>query len=87
MYKDRAITDQQKRQMLEQLLQEWKSCPHERLGQFLTNAARELDVFYVEDFELLRRAKARNEATREARQALDQASSQVPHHHDPQPPE
>lgn len=56
----RAVTDDQKRQMIDRILTAWMKRPDQRFGQFLQNAMgyADLDVstdfFYIEDGELTR---------------------------------
>jgi uncharacterized protein YihD (DUF1040 family) len=52
----RAFTTAQKRELVERLLAAWQRSPHQRLGQFISNAAhaashegRSVDLFQVED--------------------------------------
>lgn len=50
--KGRALTDGQKRALIERIYAAWIALPHQRLGQLLDNAlhsANVLDVFSVED--------------------------------------
>lgn len=53
--KDRALTPEQKREVLNRIYAAWVSAPHQRLGQLLSNSVhmhRDSDgtsLFYVED--------------------------------------
>jgi hypothetical protein len=56
MKKTRAVTPDQKAEVLARLLEAWKKHPKQRLGQLLWNAnstTNQVDLFYVEDYELL----------------------------------
>lgn len=53
---NRALTPEQKREVVERLLRAWLERPSERLGQLIVNALPTCcsnDPFYVEDFELI----------------------------------
>lgn len=53
----RAITPEQKRAVVERLLAAWLVVPEQRLGQLICNgqsASHVVDVFYVEDEQLIR---------------------------------
>jgi len=53
----RAITPEQKDEVMRRLLLAWKKHPAQRLGQLLWNAnsqTNQADLFYVEDYELVR---------------------------------
>lgn len=58
--KGRAHTDEQKRDLVERILRVWQSNPGQRLGQMIFNKVldpvqrAQLDVFYVEDEDLVR---------------------------------
>lgn len=53
--KDRALTPEQKKDVLDRIYKAWLDAPHQRLGQLLSNSVhvhREDDgvaLFYVED--------------------------------------
>ena len=48
--KGRAITPEQKREIVDRVLAAWLKTQHQRLGQFLHNAIHgQGDIFYVED--------------------------------------
>lgn len=49
--KGRAVTPEQKREVIERILEAWiRLHPHERLGQMLHNAcSSDGDFFYIED--------------------------------------
>lgn len=52
----RAITTEQKEEVMRRLLLAWKKHPKQRLGQLLWNAnstTNQVDLFYVEDYELI----------------------------------
>lgn len=51
---DRAVTEKQKREVLEELLLHWLQKPELRLGQMISNAVAG-DPFYIEDYDLIRR--------------------------------
>jgi len=56
----RAITPEQKAEVLRRLLKAWEQHPKQRLGQFLWNAntqSNQADLFYVEDYELIEAAE------------------------------
>jgi hypothetical protein len=53
----RAITDEQKRAVVERLLAAWQRRPELRLGQLLVAGTPGYDVFYVEDADLVRSAE------------------------------
>lgn len=59
---DRADTDGLKEAVIDALYVVWCRCPQLRLGQLLANALirgdDERPLFYVEDFDLLRKAEA-----------------------------
>jgi hypothetical protein len=50
--KGRAVTDQQKEDILRRLEAVWKQAPALRLGQLIANIFR--DPYYTEDFTLIR---------------------------------
>ena len=53
---NRALTPDQKREVVERLLRAWLKAPTERLGQLIVNALPHKlqgDPFYVEDFDLV----------------------------------
>lgn len=54
--KDRAQTDEQKREVIEALLAAWLSVPSMRLCQLIENAKPEAlaDTYYIEDLALVR---------------------------------
>jgi hypothetical protein len=60
---DRAITEAQKREVIEQLLKLWEQAPELRLGQMISNAVAG-DPFYIEDYDLIRRIEANNKKNR-----------------------
>jgi len=45
----RAQTVRQKREVIEKLMKAWVRLPDLRLGQLLTNALGDRDLFYIED--------------------------------------
>lgn len=45
---DRALTDEQKAEVMSRLLEAWKKWPEQRLGQFLWNVAADM-LWFVED--------------------------------------
>lgn len=47
--KNRAITDQQKRVIIERLYAVWIKNPELRLGQLIWNGMKEHDLFFEED--------------------------------------
>jgi hypothetical protein len=52
----RAITPEQKDEVMRRLLAAWKKHPAQRLGQLLWNAnsqSNQPDLFYVEDYDLV----------------------------------
>lgn len=50
----RALTPEQKREMVEQILRAWERVPDLRLGQLIDQAVRGRgDLFYVEDHVLV----------------------------------
>ena len=52
----RAITSEQKEEVMRRLLLAWKKHPAQRLSQLLWNAnsqSNSADLFYVEDYELV----------------------------------
>lgn len=53
----RAVTDEQKRVVMERLLAAWMKMPELRLGQLLVAGVTGRDVFYVEDETLVRCAE------------------------------
>lgn len=57
--KDRANTYEEKRVVLERLLAAWAQRPTERLTQFICNATKVVDAYYVEDFAVVRAAEER----------------------------
>lgn len=52
--KGRANTDSDKEVIMRRLLAVWKCMPELRLGQLIMNATNNPDIFYVEDFDLLK---------------------------------
>jgi hypothetical protein len=54
----RAETDEQKKHVMDRLLDAWKKIPELRLGQLINNAiGNEQNLFYYEDFDLVREAE------------------------------
>jgi hypothetical protein len=56
MKERRAVTTEQKRQVVEALLEDWLLVPDLRLGQLIDNAKHGLkqeDLYYIEDFDLV----------------------------------
>lgn len=55
MVKNRANTKEQKKEILDRLLNAWEMSPELRLGQLLENGKdqRHDDLFYVEDYNLI----------------------------------
>lgn len=55
--KDRAITEEQKKEVLEKIFQFWIKYPEMRLGQLIENARLYIDegkdLFYIEDYALI----------------------------------
>ena len=58
--KDRALTEEQKKEVLAKLLECWMQCPEMRLGQLIENARiwhrindESPDLFYIEDYKLV----------------------------------
>jgi hypothetical protein len=52
----RAITSEQKEEIMRRILLAWKKHPAQRLGQLLWNANTQMnraDLFYVEDYDLM----------------------------------
>ena len=49
----RAVTDEDKKAVLDELYDFWVANPEMRLGQMLVNGTATVDLFYVEDFTLL----------------------------------
>jgi hypothetical protein len=45
----RAHTTEQKRAIIERLYAAWLRYPEQRLSQFISNATRGCDIFYIED--------------------------------------
>lgn len=60
--KDRAVTPEQKRAVIERLYAAWLAKPNLRLGQLIANASfrcdASFDPFFVEDFPLVKAAEA-----------------------------
>lgn len=54
---NRTTTVEQKREVLRRLLITWISLPNLRLGQLLVSANGEQDIFYEEDFDLIKRVE------------------------------
>lgn len=54
---DRAATDKQKEEVLRRLELVWKKFPALRLGQLLVCAVNQNDIFYPEDFVIVRKAE------------------------------
>lgn len=54
--RDRAITEEQKKEVLEKIFQLWMKYPEMRLGQLIENArlytGEGKDLFYIEDYPL-----------------------------------
>lgn len=54
--KGRAITPEQKREVIERIYNAWLKAPQQRLGQLISNATYNKntikDIFYVEDEDL-----------------------------------
>ena len=55
---DRAATDREKEEVMRRLELVWKKFPSLRLGQLLVCAVNQNDIFYPEDFEVVRKAEA-----------------------------
>jgi hypothetical protein len=49
----RATTSEQKREVIEDIFHRWVASPHLRLGQLLINLHPGIDLFHVEDFDLI----------------------------------
>lgn len=49
MVKKRAITNEEKKIIIDRLYEAWKKEPQMRLGQLITVAFKGLDFFYTED--------------------------------------
>lgn len=47
--KDRAVTKEQKRAVVERILRAWEQMPEQRLGQLIVNSVGGGDPFYAED--------------------------------------
>ena len=54
---DRAQTDQQKEEVMRRLEVVWKQFPAMRLGQLLVNVTGMNDIFYPEDYAVVRKAE------------------------------
>ena len=50
---NRAITDEQKEEVIDRLLTAWKKQPKQRLGQLIYNVCYPMDIFYIEDYDLI----------------------------------
>lgn len=59
--KHRALTDEQKREVIERLYQIWLHHPELRLGQLLSIG----DIYYIEDFDLVNRLEQHTSLTRQ----------------------
>ena len=55
--RDRATSDEQKEEVLRRLELVWKQFPAMRLGQLLVNVTGMNDVFYPEDYAIVRMAE------------------------------
>jgi hypothetical protein len=51
----RAVTDSEKEEVINKLLEQWKKAPSLRFAQLIDNAVYQSgkDLFYVEDYELV----------------------------------
>ena len=51
----RAVTDSEKEEVINKILEQWKKAPSLRLAQLVDNAVHQSgkDLFYVEDYELI----------------------------------
>jgi len=56
--KNRAMTNEEKRAIIEKLYDIWTQVPQLRLGQLLSSASRQKDIFYIEDFDLVEAAQS-----------------------------
>lgn len=54
---DRAVTDEQKKEITDRLLEAWKKCPAMRLGQLIANGNGHRDTFSTEDVPLVERVE------------------------------
>lgn len=54
----RAVTDANKRDVIEKILTAWKRAPELRLGQLMVNAMSNMDIFMLEDGALAERIEA-----------------------------
>lgn len=50
----RALTPEQKKEITDRLLAAWLRVPAMRLGQLIMNATSGRDIFYAEDYPLIR---------------------------------
>lgn len=55
--KNRAETDEQKEEVMKKLLTIWKLYPNLRLGQLFFIISQEKDLFYIEDYDLVKRGE------------------------------
>jgi uncharacterized protein YihD (DUF1040 family) len=44
-------------QVIQELRAAWMANPNQRLGQFLVNVANDVDLFYIEDADLIERMR------------------------------
>lgn len=59
--KDRAITPEQKKEVLDSILKVWLNNPDLRLGQLIRNSKDKyssMKLFYIEDYELMKMIEA-----------------------------
>lgn len=59
--KNRALTDEDKRKVIEDLYSIWIKNPKLRLTQLIANVIEKDEFFYLEDFSLIRKLKQRYE--------------------------
>lgn len=56
--KGRAITEDEKRGVINRIYRAWCLVPEQRLGQLLSNSRDQRDIFYTEDLDLVASVEA-----------------------------
>lgn len=56
---DKAITDEEKEEVISAIMDGWKKAPDLRLGQYLANISYPFDIFYIGDKKLMEKVRGK----------------------------